>query len=976
MTMTQAIRARRSSATGGNSIKTMGTLAPVPCIRGREAETAVLSEALDRVASGRRAVVLIEGEAGIGKTRLLDVALEDARGRGMQVAAGRAEELERTRPFGAVADAFGCARSSHDPRRAAIGELLATGGDGERNPITVTSDPGLRFRVVDALADLVEELALPGPLVIGLDDLQWADPSSLLTLSALSRRVEYLPVGLIGCFRPAPRPPELDRLVTWLAAGAGRHLSLGGLTGQAVTDLVTDVVAAVPGRGLLAGISGAAGNPLFVSEMLGALAQEGMIETSGGRAEVAQIVLPPTLRLTILRRLSFLPGDTLHTLRAASILGSSFTMSDLSVTMDRSALELVQVLAEAITGRVLEDDGARLRFRHDLIRDALYEDLPVTIRRGLHREAGQRLARAGALSLQVAEQLARGAGQGDTEAISWLTKAAREAAARSPDVAADLMGRAAELMPAADPGRDRLLAEQASSLMLAGRIPDALAACRSLLDHHHDPGVEGSVRTCLGHALLAQGQVRDALQELERAGQSPALSSVEQGAAKAWAGFARVSLGDLDGAAAAEKEARTAATAAGDHLTNSIIMSTAARIPESRGRLREALELADEAVRLADASPGRLGHRFPVCQTRGRILIELDRLAEARSVLGAGVRICEELGVRWALAAHQMYLAYGRFVAGEWDDATAELEASLKLAEETGEIYSLVYAYGLLSRISVHRNDLGRAREAAATADRSLAGWGNGHAMTWVAWPRALILEAGGEPGRALATMAGLWDWCTGAGLALEYPAIGADLVRLALAAGDLGRARQASAAVAEVAAGNDVAWMTGEALRCEGLIEDDPEILQAAADAHARGSRPLRLALACENAGSACGRHGHAERALPLLDRAVGIYERLGAARDLARAEAALREAGFRRGRRGTRSRPQFGWQSLTPTEHSVADLVAEGLSNPQIGARLYISHRTVQTHLAHIFAKLDISARTQLAAEVTRRRRDEMGQ
>ena len=120
----------------------------------------------------------------------------------------------------------------------------------------------------------------------------------------------------------------------------------------------------------------------------------------------------------------------------------------------------------------------------------------------------------------------------------------------------------------------------------------------------------------------------------------------------------------------------------------------------------------------------------------------------------------------------------------------------------------------------------------------------------------------------------------------------------------------------------------------------------------------------------------GTPERARPLLDQAVGIYERLGAARDLARAEAALREAGIRRGRRGTRSRPQFGWPSLTPTEHSVADLVAEGLSNPQIGERLYISYRTVQTHLAHVFAKLDISSRAQLAAEVTRRRRDEMGQ
>ena len=946
----------------------MGTLAPVPAIRGRETETAILAETLDRVESGRWAVTLLEGEPGIGKTRLLDAALEDARHRGIQVAAGRAEELERTRPFGVMADAFGCARSSPDPRRAAIGELLAAGGDWARDPITVTSDPGLRFRVVDALADLAEELALPGPLVIGVDDLQWADPSSLLTLSALSRRVEYLPVGLIACFRPSPRHPELDRLAASLVSAGGRHLSLGGLSKQAVRDLVTDAVAAVPGHGLLAGISGAAGNPLFVTEMLGALAQEGLIETSGGRADVAQAILPPTLRLTILRRLSFLPDNTLYALRAASILGSSFTITDLSVTMARPALELFEVLTEAITGRVLEDDGARLRFRHDLIRDALYEDLPLSIRRGLHREAGQRLTRAGAPSLQVAEHLARGAGQGDAEAISWLARAAREAAARSPDVAAELMGRAAGLMTSADPGRDRLLAERASSLLLAGRVPDALAACRLLLDRHHDPAVDGLVRISLGHALLAQGQVREARQELERAGQSPALSHAERGAAQAWAGFARISLGDLDGAAALAEQARSAISA-GDHQAISIAMSTVARISESRGHLREALEIAEKAVRLADESPGRLGHRFPVCVTRGRILIELDQPQQARSVLGDGMRICEELGIRWALATHQVYLAYGRFLAGEWDDAIAELEASLTLAAEIGEIYSLVYAHGLLSRISLHRNDLSRAQEAAAAADRNLAGWGSGHSMTWVAWPRALILEAGGEPARALATMAGLWDWCVGSGLALEYPALGADLVRLALAAGDLGRAREASTAVAEVAAGNDVAWMTAEALRCQGLVEDDTEILQAAADAHTAGKRPLGLALACEEAGSALVRHGHAERARPLLDQAIDIYERLGAARDLARAEATLRAAGIRRGRRGTRSRPQFGWRSLTPTERTVADLVTEGLSNPQIGERLYISHRTVQTHLAHIFAKLDIASRAQLAAEVTRR-------
>ena len=201
-------------------------------------------------------------------------------------------------------------------------------------------------------------------------------------------------------------------------APPGRYLSLGGLGAAAVADLAADAVGTAPGQGLLAGLAGAAGNPLFVTEMLAALAQEGMIETAGGRAEVEQTALPPTLRLTILRRLSFLSDDMLQALRFASILGASFTV---------------------------EDDGDRLRFRHDVIRDAIYEDMPATIRHGLHREAGQRLARTGAPALQVAEHLARGAARGDTEAVGWLSRAAREAAAKSPEVAAALLGRAAPL---------------------------------------------------------------------------------------------------------------------------------------------------------------------------------------------------------------------------------------------------------------------------------------------------------------------------------------------------------------------------------------------------------------------------------------------------------------------------------------------------------------------------------------------------
>ena len=441
-------------------------------MHGRDGEHRALGEALGRAAGGRLAVVLVEGEAGIGKTRLLAGALEDARSRGMQVVVGRAEELERTRPFGVIARALGCAGSPAEPRRASIATLLAAGGGP--GTVTVSSDPGLQFRAVDAFTDLVEELALEQPLVVGVDDLQWADPSSLLTLGTMGRRLAYAPVALIACFRAAPAAAELGRVTDSLVGAGARHLTLRPLAEDAVASLVAETIGAPPGPGLLAGLAGAAGNPLFVTELVAAMAEDGSLRVAGGRAEVAEVTLPPTLRLTILRRVSFLPASTLQMLQAASILGPGFSLTDLSVVTGRPAAELSVALMEAIRAGVLEDDDAQLRFRHDLIRDAVYEDLPESVRRGLHREAGQRLAASGAPALQVAGQMARGAAPGDTGAITWLVTAAREAAPSSPEVAADLLGQAAGLMSPHDPGRDRLLAELAGSQIWT-RIAEAEA---------------------------------------------------------------------------------------------------------------------------------------------------------------------------------------------------------------------------------------------------------------------------------------------------------------------------------------------------------------------------------------------------------------------------------------------------------------------------------------------------------------------
>jgi DNA-binding CsgD family transcriptional regulator len=280
----------------------------------------------------------------------------------------------------------------------------------------------------------------------------------------------------------------------------------------------------------------------------------------------------------------------------------------------------------------------------------------------------------------------------------------------------------------------------------------------------------------------------------------------------------------------------------------------------------------------------------------------------------------------------------------------------------------LVLSHSVLSLIKLHRNDITGAVRAAETAVGTLAATGTRFRSQWAPWARALALEADGRPADAFAVLAQTGDECDASGVMIEYRVLGPDLVRLALANGDQRRAAHVASALARLAEENDVPSLTGAALRCRGLLDDDAETLQAAVSAYGRSPRPLELALACEDAGAALTRRGQGQRARPLLEQAVEIYERLDAARDLARTDAVLRAAGIRRGRRGTRRRPQHGWSSLTPTEQTVARLVAEGLSNPQIGDRLYVSRRTVQTHLSHVFTKLDISARSQLAAETAR--------
>lgn len=937
---------------------------------GRDGETAIIEAAIDETMSSRAAIVVLEGEGGIGKSRLLAEACDHARRRGMQVAVGRAEELEQSRPFGLMARVLGCHSSSPDPRRAEIAGLLAPQQHGGDRPITVSSDPGLQFRVVDAMTDLVEALISSVPLLIGVDDLQWADHPSLLTLAALSRLPDYLPVVLVVCLRPVPRSQDLTRLLGLLmGAEHTRYVRLRGLDPAAVTAMVAESTAADPGPRLLAAVARARGNPLFVNELLTALDEEGTLEIVDGRCEVSEPALSPTLRLTILRRLTFLSDDALAVLRAASILGSTFTLSDLATTTARSAYDLSLVLTEALAARVVEDDDDRLRFRHDLIRDAIYEDLPLSVRRGLHREAGDRLAKAGARVSQVAEHFSRGAMPGDKAAIEWITRAARAAATRSPSLAVSLLERAVGLMDNGGIGRDQVRLELASCLLLSGRIVEAAQVCRDLLDARRDDGVQAPARICLGHALIASGRAGEALTELLRAGEGSTTAG-EQISARAWGSLASFWTGDLMMAAELAAGAAQGATEVGDPLSSSVALAVHACVRQLQARLAEALEEIDIAIDRAERSPARAGHRYPLHLSRGHFLMDLDRLDEARIALGIGRRTSAEFGLRWAIASHHMVGGRALFLAGEWDDAVVEFEAGFDLAEETGESLNMFIGRAVVAMISLHRNDLRVAQEAASAARHILERRpGSPYRGPWAVWAQALVSEAHHDSAAALGGLAGCWDDCTAHGLLLDLPVIGPDLVRMAVAEGDIARARDVCRGVDDVAAMNTVPSFDGAALRCHGLAEDDPDLLLAAVDAYARGPRVLDTALAREETGDAMLRRNQVDRGCTFLVDALLTYEHLNASRDVMRVEASLRGAGVRRGRRGTRKRPQHGWLSLTPTEQTIARLVADGLSNPQIADSLYVSYRTVQTHVSHIFAKLDINSRVQLAAEIARR-------
>ncbi len=466
---------------------------------GRERELTVLSALVEESLRGVGGIAWLDGEAGIGKTSLVATVAARARERGFRVLSARAEEPDSHRPFGVVADCLGAERRSPDERGARIaGALSAT-------PRTASDRPAeggqLEYGRSEQLLGLVEEACARSPVMLVLDDLQWADTSSLTFVDRLSREIVGLPLVVVGAARLLPRRTELERLVAGLVARGGMRLELGPLDQATCEALAARLTGGKPGPSVSERVAACGGNPLFVSELVAALAKEGSLAIdSNGRAEVASGEVPSTLALTVLARLSFLAIEVVEVLGLASVLGSSFSVADLSLLSARPVAVLWGPLREAMAAGVLEERGDRLAFRHDVLREALYGDLPQAVRSGLHLDLGRALAATGSDPGVVAEHFVRGARRGDREAVEWLGRAAHEAAPRGAQAAAELLEAALEVAAPDDPSRGRLTAELALNLVAARRQRRG----RSSADERSRTGSTRSSRECCGCASLTR----------------------------------------------------------------------------------------------------------------------------------------------------------------------------------------------------------------------------------------------------------------------------------------------------------------------------------------------------------------------------------------------------------------------------------------------------------------------------------------
>ncbi len=915
---------------------------------GRGAALAELRFTLDAAVRGTGGCVVVEGAAGIGKSRLLAAVADEAREREMTVAVGRATELDRVVPLASLLRAL---QSSQPPVLDNVGLARLVGRESSR------------FWQIEQLCDLVETYTGKQPLLITLDDAQWADEFTALTLRILVSRLSTSPVLWLLACRPLPEhSPANDALDSLVAEGA-RRLLLEPLSGDEVVQMTAEVLGAVPDDALLALAARSGGNPFLLEELLRALREEGRIVITGETATIVDETLPMDFLTAVDKRLGGLSEDAWRLVETGSVLGRPFTVHEAASLMRRPAVELVVAAEEAIRAGTLVDREAKLEFRHDLIREAVYGRLPEAVRQAVHLEAAAVLRTEGGPAGETATHMSRSAHAGDRQVVVVLNDAVRELAPTAPSAAADLLLRTLQVVEEHE--RLGLVAVAVRLLAAAGRLVEATELGESGLGQEMDPSDEALIMLGLAEAYKHAGQNTAAVEYTRRALARPGVPDQHRAELLAVQAHALFFNSDIDGADSAANQAVEVGRRVGADAA--VVFGAAVRsgVLCDKGRLEEALALTSEAVRIAEGSTGEVRQRHPRLWL-GAALVAVDRFVESDTVFEIGQREAEELGTSWSLPLWHFYRADLRLAAGRLDDGAAEAEAGVQVAGQLNASALIPSLLATLGHIAVRRDDLETARRCMDRAQQMVAD-GIGGLAEHLSWALAVVQEASGNSAGALESLTQVYTSLPERLLLLAMdPGAAPHMVRIAMSVGATNHAEavvEAARRLAELNPG--VASLVGAAAHAEGLLRGDLGKLRAAVQAYQSSPRRLAAASAIEDAAKAELGAGYRSQAVALLEEALGYYAYSNARRDETRVQRRLRRLGVRR-RSSGQTKPKFGWSSLTEAELRVARLVADGLTNREVAAQLFLSPHTVDSHLRHAFSKLGISSRVELTRQI----------
>lgn len=919
-------------------------------IVGRSVELAAIDRALDRLADEPVALVL-EGRPGIGKTTVWREARARAAARSYTVLSCHPVEAETKLAFASLADLLEPVAESVLPALPAPQRLALEVALMRASP---PGTPPSARAVATALLTALRRLASAAPVVVAIDDEQWLDRASADALAFALRRLGRERVGVVASVR-VDLAPAADRLALDRALdGAVERLRLAPLALGALHHVVHQHLDHVFPRPTLRRIADAAeGNPFFAIELARALIDAG---APAGPGE--PLPVPETLTSLLVRRLERLPAPTRDLLLVASAL-SVPTVGRIRAT---GRGDVDGALGRAVHARVIELDGDRIRFAHPLLASAVYAAAALDERRALH----QRLADVITEPEERIRHLALGASVPSAEVADALDAAATLARRRgAPDTAGELQEEAARLTIATDrPAMGRRRIQAAEHFVHAGDR----ARARALLDGVLADGIASGDRA---HALRLLGQIRGQEESF-----AAAIVCFDEALGCATETRARVAIridlaaaifnaGDVERALVAAHEALADAERLDDAglLADALCIVVVGAFISGRGSDRANLA---RALALEDRTrAGQLELRPSALA--GIMAVWEGRLSEGYALLREVCDWATERGEESGLAFLLCNLSWVEWWRGNFAAAIGWADDARVIAEQSGS--ETMRAVACLQRGRAHaaRGDVPEARADLAEARRVLIERGYVQAWPWLLSGEAALELSRGDAPAAARAIAPLVALAEGAGMAGLFVDFALDGVEALVQVGERARAEALLAQFAARARTLDRPWALAGAARCRSLLasaDGDLDMALAAAEEAAAGLGSLEMPVEEGRALLALGqvrrRRGERRMAREALERSLAIFEGIGAGLWAARAREELGRIPIRR---GTGS-------DLTPTEERVAVLAADGRTNAEVAAALFMSPKTVEANLTRIYGKLGIRSRAELGARMVERR------